>query len=305
MNHEPPPETSFYQLGVVRAAINTPIRRFRDEYRALYYPFESVAPLPNAVTVDVRPARRLLGRCLRYRIDVNGRFRFSPTKFHELLPYVEWAVNWELPRVMPEYLQLHASSMEFEGAGVIFAGDSGSGKSTLATALLARGWRYLCDEFALIHTASLQLHPFPRAICMKRSGDHILERLGLTTHRGPRYLKGVKGYVSFVNPLQVRPDAIGCPAPVRFVIFPSYSCGAEPTLVPVGRAEAALDLHRVCFNLFSCQRPGTDVLAEVVRGASCYRLQSGEIDQTCALLEDLVTGGTRSAVPRVRSLVAC
>ena len=54
------------------------------------------------------------------------------------------------------------------------------------------------------------------------------------------------------------------------------------------RAEGAFALHRVCFNLFGCKQLGLDVLADVVRGAECYRLVSGEIHRTCDLVEKLV-----------------
>jgi hypothetical protein len=64
-------------------------------------------------------------------------------------------------------------------------------------------------------------------------------------------------------------------------------------LVPISRAEAAFALHRVCFNLFGCDRLGLDVLAAMVRGASCYRLTSGELQQTCDLLQRLVGDALR------------
>ena len=36
------------------------------------------------------------------------------------------------------------------GEVVGLMGDNGAGKSTLAAGLVARGWTYMCDEFALI-----------------------------------------------------------------------------------------------------------------------------------------------------------
>ncbi len=46
--------------------------------------------------------------------------------------------------------------------------------------------------------------------------------------------------MGFVNPQSMGPRAIGRPCPVRYVIFPRYTEGAEPALLPVTRAEAAL-----------------------------------------------------------------
>ena len=78
------------------------------------------------------------------------------------------------------------------------------------------------------------------------------------------------------------------------MIFPKYTQGAEPTLVPISRADAAFALHRVCFNLFKCRAVGLDVLAAMVRGASCYRLISGEIQRTCDVVQRLVAGDHQS-----------
>jgi len=125
-----------------------------------------------------------------------------------------------------------------------------------------------------------------------------LRRLGLAAHNGARYLKGSKGHVGFVNPFQVSPTCVGRACPVRYVVFPNYEPGATPRLTAVSRAQAAFELHRVCFNLFGCERPGIDVLSAMMRGAKPFRLTTGDIEATCDLLEGTVTD--QSAV-RARS----
>ncbi len=285
------PQTRRFQIGVVHAALTTPLRGLRDRYTALYRQFQTDKPNAREVHVEVQPRRLPPWRRKCYEVTVNGRLQFEPSRADEILPYVEWSINWEVPEVMPEYLQLHASSMEVGGAGVIFPGQSGSGKSTLTVGLLARGWRYLCDEFALIHTDTLALHPYPRAICIKKPAYPVIKSLGLRLHGDRQYLKGFKGWVGFINPVEVHPNAIGQACPIRYVIFPRYTRGATPMLIPISRAEAAFDLHAVCFNLFGCQTLGLDVLAGMIRQASCYRLIGGEIAATCDLVGRLVEGG--------------
>ncbi len=277
-----------FQIGEVAMSLRTPLRSLRSQYLALYEDFRVPQRARNSIRIEVRPSQRSLRHRRCYRVYVDGRLRFEPTRFKELLPYVEWAVNWELARVMPQFLQLHASSMEINGQGVILPGASGSGKSTLTTGLIADGWRYLCDEFALIHSGTLELHPFPRAICVKKPAFSVMESLGFHLQKARHYHKGTKGDVVFLNPLNLRPNGIGRTCPVRYVVFPRYAAGAEPALVPISRAEAALDMHHVCFNLFGCRTLGVEVLAKLVRGASCYRLISGEIGKTCRLLRGMV-----------------
>jgi HprK-related kinase A len=285
-----------FRIGVISASLTTSVSDLMEQYTSLYRAFQIERPGDRAIHVEARPAPFSPWHRKRYVVRVNGRTQFEPARRDEVLPYVEWAINWEVPRVMPEYLQLHASSMEVDGCGVVFPGESGSGKSTLTAGLLARGWRYLCDEFALIHADTLELHPYPRAICVKRPSYPVIESLGLKIHGNRHYLKGAKGYVGFIAPLEVRSDAVGVACPIRYVILPKYTQGAEPALVPISRAEAAFALHGVCFNLLKCQAVGLDVLAEMVRGASCYRLISGEIQKTCDVVEQLVQGGYQRCV---------
>lgn len=284
--------TMHFEIGAVRVALATPIRRLRRQYTDLYHEYLRPSSNPDAIRIDVRRSPLSLRHRRRYEIRVNGRLRFEPNRFDEVLPYVEWSVNWELARVMPRFLQLHASSMEVAGAGVIFPGASGSGKSTLTTGLLTRGWHYLCDEFALLHTGTLELHPFPRAICIKKPSFPVVESLGIRLRGSRHYHKGTKGDVVFLKTADVDGTAVGGICPVRQVIFPKYVQGAEPKLTPISRAEAAFDLHHVCFNLFGCGTPGVNVLTRMIRNAECHRLVSGKIGKTCDLLERFMERST-------------
>ncbi len=173
---------------------------------------------------------------------------------------------------------------------MILPGDSGSGKSTLTAGLVAGGAKYLCDEFALIHAETLRLHPYPRAICIKKPSYEAVASVGLAPTARRFYFKGSKGHVTFINPAHTRPDAVGGECPVRYIIFPKYREGAEPTLIPINRAEGAFALHRVCFNLLTCEAVGLDVLAGLVRGAKCYRLVCGDLHKTRELVRGLVRG---------------
>jgi HprK-related kinase A len=290
-------QTVHCRIGVVSASLQTRMRGLLRQYAALYRHFRTDGPGPREISVRVQPRRRPLWRRRRYEVIVNGRLQFTPSRREEVLPFVEWAVNWEVPRLMPEYLQLHASSMEVDGVGVIFPGGSGRGKSTLTAGLLAHGWRYLCDEFALIHAETLQLHPFPRAICIKKGSSPVMDALGLRLQGGFHSIKHTKGRVGFLCPVDVRADAVGGVCPIRYVIFPQYVAGAVPTLKPIGRAEAAFALHEVCWNLLSCRALGLDVLADMVRGAMCYRLTCGEIRATCQLVGELVRAHNDRRIP--------
>lgn len=284
-----------FRIGVVSTCLQTALRRVLRDYTALYRAFECHTPDENEIHLAVTRLPFSLRHRPRYLVTVNQRLQFEPGRIAEVLPYVEWAANWEIPRVMPRFLQLHASALELDGQGVIFPGHSGSGKSTLTLGLLTRGWRYLCDEFALIDAQSHRVHPYPRAVCIKEAAFGLARTLGYEVDALRHHVKGFKGRVTFINPLKRFPSALGRACPIRHVIFPRYVPGALPTLIPMHRAEAALELHRVCFNLFGCQALGIDVLGGLIRGAGAHRLITGEIGATADLLTALVRQPARSA----------
>jgi hypothetical protein len=205
-----------------------------------------------------------------------------------VLPHLEWFISWQVIARRNDFLQIHAASVVRDGKTLVMPGDPGSGKSTLSAGLLSRGWSYLCDEFSLIDPDSLFAHPFPRAICAKEPSFGVIDELGLRLCRKTPYHKPMKGRVAFLNPLDVRSDAIALPSPVRWVVFPKYTAGAMPALLPISRAQAAYDMARQCFNFAAFQARAVDVLAGLVRGADCYRLVASDLQDTCSVVESLL-----------------
>lgn len=291
------PLAARFRIGEVPVELSTTSRRLLRQYTATYQQWrvddnaesESLAS-DSFIRVSVLPEPFRPWRRRRYEVRINDQVLFRPARFQELLPYIEWAITWDVPRALPQFLQLHAATLERNGQGVIFPGASGNGKSTLTAGLIAHGWQYLCDEFALIHSDTLQLHAYPRAICAKESAYPVLQKIGIDAKRTAAPLSGPKGSVCLLNPEHIRKGSSGSICPVRFVIFPKYTAGAMPALIPISRPEAVSMLHTVCFNLLKCRRLGLDVLTEVVREARCYRLISGDLSKTCQLVDALVAG---------------
>jgi HprK-related kinase A len=220
------------------------------------------------------------------------RQEFEVEHKNEVLPHLEWFINWQIIERLHTYVQLHASSLVYEGGALILPGDPGSGKSTLTAGLLARGWSYLCDEFALVDTSRGLIAPFPRALCIKEASFPVLEALGLPLRRKTPYQKATKGRVGFLNPLDIDPGVVSEPAPARWVVFPKYVAGATPLLEPITRSQALYDLTKQCFNFRMHQENVIKDLASLVRGAECFRLVAGEIQATCDLVESLASQRT-------------
>ena len=278
----------WFSIGVVDVGLRSDCESFVREYASLYSPYRRDSKPENAIDVQIQTRSRFLWQHGPFTLRSEGAEDFRVRRRCEVLPHLEWYINWQIIRNRRDYVQLHASSLELDGQAMILVGDPGAGKTTLTAGLLAGGWSYLCDEFALIDPETCLIHPYPRALCIKEASFRVIDGLGLPLCRKTPYQKAIKGRVAFLNPLDIRADVVGSPAPIRWVIFPKYVAGASPLLQPMTRSEAAEALAQQCFNARVFQARALSVLAEVVRGAECYRLRSGEITATCQLVQRLV-----------------
>ena len=101
----------------------------------------------------------------------------------------------------------------------------------------------------------------------------------------------------------IRPGAVAGPCPVVVVVFPRYEAGANTVLEPLGRAEALVELARNTFRFKERGAPELELLAEVARGAECYRLTMGGLAPAVDLVAGLL-GIVPDASPRDEPLVA-
>ena len=288
VNTEPPA----FKIGDISVSIASERPEIVEDFSAIYGGFRVDGPHPEKmIHMEVRRTRRGL-RGSRFCIFGDGEEYAANRTIDEVFPYLEWGINQRIVETRPEYLQLHAASLERDGKGFIFVGESGSGKTTLAAGLLTRGWRYFCDEFALIHRESLDLHAFPKALCVKAGSFPVAQHLRLPFVRCRDYVKGFKGKVAYVNPLAFGEKTVADPVPVRYIIFPRYAAGARPHVYSVSRSQAVLELLSSTFNRSALGSRAIELLGSVVRGAACYRLVSGDIDSTCDVVESLLERST-------------
>jgi hypothetical protein len=243
--------------------------------------------------LDIR-ADRGLGLRRRWSIWTDDKVLYRRRSVAEVLPYLEWAINWRLVECCADHLLLHAGSVERDGQGVVFASFSGGGKSTLTAGLVSRGWGYLCDEFAIIDPTRQTLEPFPKAMCIKAGSFDLVRSLGLPLHRPRNYVKAFKGPVGYCSPIEAGASIPDQPVPLRAVIFNEFHNAAEPRLVALNKAEAAMELARFTFQRQRFDDGGTGLIAELVRQVDCYRLYAGALEPTCRLIESLLDDPSRS-----------
>ncbi len=280
-----------YRIGDISVSVRSDLPEVLTHFEELYHGFPRGDTLRHpAIQMRIARTRSSLLKGDRYAVLGDNTEIGGERKSEEVLPFLEWGINYRVIATRNEFLQLHAASLVRNGRGVIFAGTSGSGKSTIAAGLLARGWQYLSDEFALIHRDTRQLHPYPKAVCLKSGSFGIAERMKLPFAGRRYYIKGIKGRVGYINPRDVGPNTVGRPAPIRWVVFPKFVQGLQARLFRVSRARAAFMLAGGGLNRSAFDDQGLSILTNVVRNAECFSLESGSIDGTCDLIDSLMDG---------------
>ncbi len=273
------------RIGRISVSLGSDLKQILEDFAAIY-PLESPEEAAaQTIRIDVRRSgRSRTGRRL-YRVYADGEEVGGWRTSNGVFPLVEWGVNLRIIVRRSEFVQLHAASMAYQNRGFIFAGNSGCGKSTLAAILLARGWQYLCDEFALVNIDTLRLEPFPKALCIKAGSFPVVRGLGLSFARRRDYIKEFKGRVGYINPHDAGPTAISAAVAARFIIFPKYQPGAKPRLQRITPAGAVFELSRCCFNRQRFPEAATPALVKLVGHAECFRLDVGGVTETSRLLE--------------------
>jgi hypothetical protein len=207
-----------------------------------------------------------------------------------ILEFVLWDVSRSAIASAHGFFSVHAAAASWRGRGIVLPAPADSGKSTLVAGLTRAGCAYLTDEAALIDPSTAMVHPFPRSLW--------LERASIEAVFGPdaEPLRWRTGRQFHVRPADLRPRSIGRPCPIRYVVAPTYTSGAETELVPISRAEALTALARQSFYLGRFGGDGVRLLGRVVESAECYRIRVGNLDDAVHLLLRMLAGSEREDV---------
>ncbi len=290
-DHDPPTHrdaAARFRIGVINASVRSDLKEILEDLAVLYGDCcGDFTATDEPIRMEVRASKRSLLGGPRYDILGDGEALFTRRRPDEALPYLEWGINWRIIATRTEYLQLHAATLACAGQAVVLAGPSGAGKSTLAAGLLARGWKYLSDEFALIDPTTLYVHPFPKALCIKAGAFSAMKRLNLPLWRRRHYVKALKGHVGYISPQDLGGRVGAGGYPIRLVVFPRYADGEQPRVYPISRAQAVFSLGGCTLNRDTFRDRMIPILSRVVRRARCLGLVSGPLEETCDLLEAL------------------
>jgi hypothetical protein len=216
-----------------------------------------------------------------------GRAPMAAADDGELIFMLEKDLTVEIQHCRRDLYFVHAAALEFEGGAMLLVAPSGAGKSTATWALLHHGFRYLSDELAPVHLPTMEVHPYPHALCLKAEPPRAYP-LPSQTLRTCRTLHVPTASL----PCPTRPAA----AKVTAIFFLEHSpgLGCNSRLIPVSKAEAAARLFAQALNPLAHADEGLDGAAAMSCRTHCYRLLSQDLRSTADLLtRTLRTGSTR------------
>ncbi|MGH9101614.1 MAG: hypothetical protein ACRDYD_01300 [Acidimicrobiales bacterium] len=242
----------------------------------LYGDFDPPGTPGGAATLSVVHDRR--GGPERFRVYADGGPVARCRTPDLALSYLMWLVNRGVITHSRDRLLFHAAAASQEDSGVLLPASMESGKTTLVAGLVASGLSYLSDEVGALDLQSGELVAYPKPLTVDPGSFRVL---GALPARVPGALRPWYGRQWQVPHAALRPGPPARRCRVRHVVFPRYAAGAVTELAPLRRTEALALLVENSFNF--ADRPGEhlEAMAEMLRGATCHRLVSGDLEEAC------------------------
>jgi HprK-related kinase A len=271
--------------------VGTPpfVFRVRSPYRvlsdAIFTAYAEFAWHSDDTFVDFDLSIRPVQGLRRYfrpllALDFDGVSPFDPLPVAQAFPLLEWGLNWCVTSNAHQYLIFHSAVLARGDCAVLLPAPPGSGKSTLCATLMLSGWRLLSDELALLEPASGMLVPFVRPVSLKNASIPLItQRFPQATLTLP-VVDTIKGTVAHLRP-STQSVALGRQkAEPRLLVFPEFTRGMGDRLevLPLGHAEATVELARNAFNLAALGATGFEAMASAVERCSCFKLRFESLD---------------------------
>lgn len=191
---------------------------------------------------------------------------------------LEKDITVEIQYLCSSLFFMHGAALEKNGEVLLLTGRSGAGKSTTTWGLLNNGFNYLSDELAPINLDSLQISPYPHAVCLKSHPPlYPLPENILKTNRTmhvPVGLLPCKGHLESF--------------PLTKVIIVEYSAeNTSPELTKLSQAAACLNIYTNGLNQLAHDNDGLDAASKIAAHCECYTLAAAKLDETCELINTL------------------
>jgi len=279
-----------FEVGPFTVNLQSSLDKLAADIRLMYgtYPLSAQSFADFHVRLD-KPfgLRRWLRPQVKFTQD--GRTPFKPLPLEQSFAMFEWGLNWCVSAQNHQYLIVHAAVVERGGLALIMPAPPGSGKSTLCAGLVARGWRLLTDELALVSLERPgEVVALPRPVSLKNESIAVIRDFAPEQVMGPVAHDTAKGTVAHMaapvdSVLRSRETAIS-----RLLIFPKYMPGAATTITPRQKAASFMELADQSFNFNVLGELGFHALKQVLDNCDCYDLSYSDLDDVIGELEQLI-----------------
>ncbi|HTV30633.1 MAG TPA: hypothetical protein VMF32_23010 [Xanthobacteraceae bacterium] len=192
--------------------------------------------------------------------------------------FIEW---------YPRLAWLHAGAVSSSGAAVVLPGEWARGKSTLVMELGERGWSFLSDDIVPLDPANGTVVPFPGTPQMRFNVDKGLRREDMGKVAKSQWA---------LDPSKVAT----APQPLTMIVFPYFTLGAAPELIPMSRGQAVGKLLENCLSFVKNDDIVIRRLCAVVGNVPTYSLRFGDAGDAAGLLihaHNLLMRAKRLAAP--------
>jgi len=192
---------------------------------------------------------------------------------------LEKLLTIELQKLRTDLYFVHSAALERGGRVTLIVAQSGTGKSTTSWALLQHGFRYLSDELAPIDPTSLDVYPYPHALCLKAAPPE--------PYRLPENVVRTENTIHI--PVGDLPSAaVTQPCPLRALVFlQRNSDKPAPALAQVSPAEAGARLYANTLNALAHPGSGLDVAIRIAKAVPAFVVNAGDLQATCELISEL------------------
>jgi hypothetical protein len=215
------------------------------------------------------------------RLERSGRPPVVTPDTGGLLAELDADLVVEIQRLRSDLYVVHAAVLEYDGGAVMLVAKSGAGKSTLAWALLHHKFRYLSDELGPIDLDSLDVHPFPRALLVKRAPPtpYPMAAQAIRTSRGIHAAATL-----LPGGVRTRPTRLAA------IYFIRYVPATAPSLRRLTPAEGAARLYANTLNPLAHAADGIDGAIRIAAARPCFELVTTDLEPTCALVASALGG---------------
>jgi hypothetical protein len=241
------------------------------------------------------PAEAFAARLLR--LDPAGAYLVADSQGYQrhwhdshaaLLDLLDRIVHGVLARLYEQGIYaIHAGAVVYKGAALIIAGRSGQGKTTLVLGLLRRGLALLSDEFAIADAAQQLIQPYRRSLHIRPGTPELIPELAFLHDRPQQRLGGgIEWSLTPEELARALPGGLAAAAPPCYVLLldgpPRPQ--ADPAIVPIPAAVAAIELLRGTWAASVDFSGGLARISRLLEGVACARLQAGALEPTLDIL---------------------